>query len=105
MSVRARNDGNSSLPANAATPSIECALRLQHAQSNPNVDNPASTALPNSPAPITPIRRDCGRGFLIVTPGVRLRGGTWEDQKRVMTPEAAVSGPSPVWSTHGASSP
>src|SRR5882724_11609043 len=43
-----------------------------------------------SPQEITPIRRDCGRGFLIVTPGVRLRGGTWEDQKRVMTPEAAV---------------
>ena len=31
-----------------------------------------------------------GRGFLIVTPGVRLRGATWEDQKRVMTPEAAI---------------
>jgi orotidine-5'-phosphate decarboxylase len=43
-----------------------------------------------SPQEITPIRRDCGRGFLIVTPGVRLRGGTWEDQKRVTTPEAAV---------------
>lgn len=43
-----------------------------------------------SPQEIAPIRKECGRGFLIVTPGVRLRGGTWEDQKRVMTPEAAV---------------
>jgi len=43
-----------------------------------------------SPQEIAPIRRDAGRGFLIVTPGVRLRGGTWEDQKRVTTPEAAI---------------
>jgi orotidine-5'-phosphate decarboxylase len=43
-----------------------------------------------SPHEIAPIRKDCGRGFLIVTPGVRLRGGNWEDQKRVMTPEAAI---------------
>lgn len=43
-----------------------------------------------SPQEIGPIRKDCGRGFLIVTPGVRLRGATWEDQKRVMTPEAAI---------------
>jgi len=43
-----------------------------------------------SPQEIVPIRKECGRGFLIVTPGVRLRGATWEDQKRVMTPEAAI---------------
>ncbi len=43
-----------------------------------------------SPQEIGPIRKDCGRGFLIVTPGVRLRGGSWEDQKRVTTPEAAI---------------
>jgi len=43
-----------------------------------------------SPQEIAPIRKECGRGFLIVTPGVRLRGGTWEDQKRVMTPESAI---------------
>jgi len=43
-----------------------------------------------SPHEIAPIRKECGRGFLIVTPGVRLRGGNWEDQKRVMTPEAAI---------------
>ncbi|MFI5395358.1 MAG: orotidine-5'-phosphate decarboxylase [Candidatus Binatia bacterium] len=43
-----------------------------------------------SPHEIAPIRKECGRGFLIVTPGVRLRGGTWEDQKRVTTPETAI---------------
>ena len=43
-----------------------------------------------SPQEIAPIRKECGRGFLIVTPGVRLRGATGEDQKRVMTPEAAI---------------
>jgi orotidine-5'-phosphate decarboxylase len=43
-----------------------------------------------SPQEIAPIRKECGRGFLIVTPGVRLRGKSWEDQKRVMTPEAAI---------------
>jgi orotidine-5'-phosphate decarboxylase len=43
-----------------------------------------------SPQEIAPIRKECGRGFLIVTPGVRLRGATWEDQKRVLTPEAAI---------------
>ncbi len=43
-----------------------------------------------SPQEILPIRKECGRGFLIVTPGVRLLGGTWEDQKRVTTPEAAI---------------
>ncbi len=43
-----------------------------------------------SPQEIAPIRKECGRGFLIVTPGIRMRGGTWEDQKRVTTPEAAM---------------
>jgi orotidine-5'-phosphate decarboxylase len=36
------------------------------------------------------IRSECGRHFLIVTPGVRPREGSWEDQKRVTTPEAAI---------------
>jgi len=43
-----------------------------------------------SPHEIVPIRKEAGRGFLIVTPGVRVRGGTWEDQKRVTTPEVAI---------------
>jgi len=44
-----------------------------------------------SPLEIARIRRECGRGFLIVTPGVRPAGlSTHDDQKRIMTPEEAM---------------
>ena len=44
-----------------------------------------------SPLEIARIRRECGRGFLIVTPGVRPAGlGADDDQKRIMTPEEAM---------------
>jgi len=44
-----------------------------------------------SPLEIARIRRECGRGFLIVTPGVRPAGlGADDDQKRYMTPEEAM---------------
>jgi orotidine-5'-phosphate decarboxylase len=47
-----------------------------------------------SPLEIARIRRECGRGFLIVTPGVRpaRRDGPrdTDDQKRIMTPEEAM---------------
>jgi orotidine-5'-phosphate decarboxylase len=44
-----------------------------------------------SPLEIARIRRECGRGFLIVTPGVRPAGlGQNDDQKRFMTPEEAM---------------
>jgi orotidine-5'-phosphate decarboxylase len=43
-----------------------------------------------SPLEIVPTRRECGQGFLIVTPGVRLAVDTADDQKRTDTPEAAV---------------
>src|SRR5438132_42847 len=47
-----------------------------------------------SPLEIARIRRECGRGFLIVTPGVRpARRDTPaepDDQKRIMTPEEAM---------------
>ncbi|MFQ5666445.1 MAG: orotidine-5'-phosphate decarboxylase [Candidatus Binatia bacterium] len=43
-----------------------------------------------SPHEIASIRSMCGRSFLVVTPGVRMHGANWEDQKRVTTPEAAV---------------
>ena len=42
-----------------------------------------------SPHEIARIRKECGRNFLIVTPGVRPGDGNRDDQKRVMTPEAA----------------
>lgn len=37
------------------------------------------------------IRQAVGPGFLIVTPGIRLTGGTTDDQERVMTPERAIT--------------
>ena len=43
-----------------------------------------------SPLEIGRIRKECGRGFLIVTPGVRMARSSWDDQKRVLTPEQAI---------------
>jgi orotidine-5'-phosphate decarboxylase len=43
-----------------------------------------------SPLEIEAIRKACGEGFLIVTPGVRPAGGATHDQARVATPGAAV---------------
>jgi orotidine-5'-phosphate decarboxylase len=43
-----------------------------------------------SPLEVARIRRECGRRFLIVTPGVRPRQVAWGDQKRVMTPGEAI---------------
>jgi orotidine-5'-phosphate decarboxylase len=43
-----------------------------------------------SPHEIASIRKACGRVFTIVTPGVRPARAGWDDQKRVMTPEAAI---------------
>ncbi len=37
------------------------------------------------------IREATGPGFLIVTPGIRLPGGTTDDQERVMTPDRAIA--------------
>jgi len=36
------------------------------------------------------VRRQCGEGFIIVTPGVRPAGSGHDDQARVMTPAAAA---------------
>ncbi|MGE0857177.1 MAG: orotidine-5'-phosphate decarboxylase, partial [Hyphomicrobiaceae bacterium] len=36
------------------------------------------------------IRETLGRGFLVVTPGIRLEGSAMDDQERVMTPERAI---------------
>lgn len=43
-----------------------------------------------SPLEIARIRKACGRGFLIVTPGVRPPAAALDDQKRVMTPAQAI---------------
>jgi orotidine-5'-phosphate decarboxylase len=44
-----------------------------------------------SPREIGAVRRACGREFLVVTPGVRPAGGAVHDQKRVLTPGAAIA--------------
>jgi orotidine-5'-phosphate decarboxylase len=44
-----------------------------------------------SPREIARIRRACGADFLIVTPGVRPEGTDANDQKRMLTPGAAIS--------------
>jgi orotidine-5'-phosphate decarboxylase len=43
-----------------------------------------------SPLEVARIRRECGKNFLLVVPGVRSRGESWNDQKRVLTPEEAM---------------
>lgn len=43
-----------------------------------------------SPMEIGRIRRECGKNLLLVVPGVRSQGETWDDQKRVLTPEEAM---------------
>jgi orotidine-5'-phosphate decarboxylase len=43
-----------------------------------------------SPQETARLRRACGSGFTIVTPGVRLPGEGRDDQKRIMDPAAAI---------------
>ncbi|OGQ78167.1 MAG: orotidine 5'-phosphate decarboxylase [Deltaproteobacteria bacterium RIFCSPLOWO2_12_FULL_60_19] len=43
-----------------------------------------------SPQEVAAIRAACGRRFVIVTPGIRPRGGKQDDQRRVMTPAEAI---------------
>lgn len=44
-----------------------------------------------SPLEIARIRKECGRSFLIITPGVRTANSGWDDQKRVLTPDQAIT--------------
>ena len=43
-----------------------------------------------SPHEVARIRKECGRKFLIVTPGIRPLKSAVDDQKRVMTPDGAI---------------
>lgn len=43
-----------------------------------------------SPKEVADIRSECGRRFVIVTPGIRPRDAGRDDQQRVMTPAAAI---------------
>lgn len=44
-----------------------------------------------SPLEIAPIREACGRGFVILTPGIRPAGSEAGDQRRMMTPRQAIA--------------
>lgn len=37
------------------------------------------------------LRRECGAGFCLVTPGIRPAAASNDDQQRVMTPAAAIA--------------
>jgi orotidine-5'-phosphate decarboxylase len=37
------------------------------------------------------LRRECGKSFVLVTPGIRPRGREAGDQQRVATPAAAIA--------------
>ena len=43
-----------------------------------------------SPHEVGRIRKECGRRFLIITPGIRPPKGALDDQKRVLSPEEAI---------------
>ena len=43
-----------------------------------------------SPQEVEILRRNCGENFLLVTPGIRPIGADFGDQRRVMTPAAAI---------------
>ncbi len=43
-----------------------------------------------SPREISALRQDCGTDFILVTPGVRPQGAELGDQKRIMSPAAAI---------------
>lgn len=60
-------------------------VRLARLAQDSGMDGVVASALE-----IEPIRAACGRGFLIVTPGIRPAESEWGDQKRVMTPAAAI---------------
>ena len=43
-----------------------------------------------SPLEIEMIKRECGKDFILVVPGIRPSGSNAGDQKRIMTPEQAI---------------
>jgi orotidine-5'-phosphate decarboxylase len=60
-------------------------LRLAELAQNSGLDGVVC-----SPLEIEAIRQNCGDNFLIVTPGVRPASAEHGDQKRVLTPRAAM---------------
>lgn len=64
----------------------EMVVRLAKLAKNAGVDGVVA-----SPQEVELIRRECGPDFLVVTPGVRPAFAAVDDQKRIMTPAAAVA--------------
>jgi orotidine-5'-phosphate decarboxylase len=63
----------------------EVALRLARLAQSAGLDGVVCSA-----QEAQALRVGCGAGFNLVTPGIRLADGTQDDQKRVMTPRAAL---------------
>ncbi|MCK4226123.1 orotidine-5'-phosphate decarboxylase [candidate division WOR-3 bacterium] len=43
-----------------------------------------------SPKEVSHIKKQCGKDFIVVTPGIRPKGAKKDDQKRVLTPDMAI---------------
>lgn len=54
-----------------------------------NAKNSGLDGVVCSPLEANAVHKECGSGFITVTPGIRFADGDVGDQKRVMTPEAA----------------
>jgi orotidine-5'-phosphate decarboxylase len=63
----------------------DAALRLAHLAQNAGLDGVVCSA-----QEARALRAACGAEFNLVTPGIRLTDATQDDQKRVMTPRAAL---------------
>jgi orotidine-5'-phosphate decarboxylase len=66
-------------------PALDQAMRLARFARESGLDGVVC-----SPREVALIRAECGPDFLIVVPGIRPEGATLGDQKRVMTPRAAI---------------
>jgi orotidine-5'-phosphate decarboxylase len=64
----------------------EAALRLARLAQGSGLDGVVC-----SPQEAGLLRRECGKGFVLVTPGIRPAEGGQDDQQRVATPREAVA--------------
>jgi orotidine-5'-phosphate decarboxylase len=68
-----------------ACPVDELVLRLAQLTKQAGLDGVVASA-----KEVTAIRKACGPGFLIVTPGIRPQWSSADDQKRIVTPGQAI---------------
>ena len=64
---------------------MEQVIRLAHLTQRAGLDGVVC-----SPQEVEILRRNCGENFLLITPGIRPIGADFGDQRRVMTPAAAI---------------